>query len=577
MSWVGYLSTYTARTEGLFEGQTDVGLAAELHAGRGDARDDRLVQGASLIVSDRRPAAGAGGFVFSTGGLSGRFNTWVTALGAINTACFATYAVLSYGMAPAASFGTGAGHEREVFGALAQPLSFLGPGVESFFRGHSALARREVFLLAYGLPVLISSVVFVTLLFLLARHRGDLDPRSPRLLFRWAVACAVLSMLATPVLVPDFWWYVAWGRMVADGTNPYYTAMTLEMVRELPLNAPGRDSGLSRFAYGPIWAMVCGVAVWLAGGNGVVAGVLLKLVLTVAWCGSLYLIWLLLKQHTLWRQCIGMVIFGWLPLSLLHAVADGHNDVFMLLFVLLWLYGLQRGQAVQATVGLATSALVKYMTAPLLVLDLLHVQFSSKRRLVDYWPQAVAGVALALLAFGPFVRSIDAFGATLGMQNWTFFTPRHAVFELERLLKLKPELFRFVPAVFVLLAMYSIANYVRRPTLETFWKATLAILCGVLFSIGHNWPWFLLWVLGPAALVAGSGLTRWLVGVALAAPFAILVLVLHRGLQPSAFDPWGHTGLVLYVFALLWFLFVPRGWFQASSASDRPMSEPAAA
>jgi alpha-1,6-mannosyltransferase len=379
--------------------------------------------------------------------------------------------------------------------------------------------------------------------------------------------------------VPDFWWYVAWGRVVVGGVNPYYTPMTTEMIGDLPLNAPGRDSGLSRFAYGPIWALVSGGAMWLAGGNGILAGALIKLLLAVVWLGSLRLIWLMLSERSSWRQCVGIAIVGWLPVSVLHSVADGHNDVLVLFLVLLWLYCLQRRSPIAGSLALAGSALVKYVTAPLFILDVLYLKLSAKRRLMEYLPQALAAATLAIIALGAFVRSTDAFSATLGMQSWKFFTPQHAVFELERLLKIKPTLFWFVPVVFPLLAVYFVARYLRRPGLDAFWKATLAVMCGVLFGIGHNWPWFLIWVLGPAALVAGSALTRWVVGVALAAPFAMLVLVLHRGLPPSSFDPWGHTGLGLYAFAVFWFALAPRRlWADPGPVRSEPsMAEQAAA
>ncbi len=55
---------------------------------------------------------------------------------------------------------------------------------------------------------------------------------------------------------------------------------------------------------------------------------------------------------------------AWAPLGLLHGVADGHNDVLLILPMLLWLLWLlwlERGKLFASALALAVSISIKYL------------------------------------------------------------------------------------------------------------------------------------------------------------------------------------------------------------------------
>ena len=485
-----------------------------------------------------------------------RLKTWLTLLGVVNIVAFATYAVISYGLTPVMSLDVmnPAPRKAEIFGKLAQMIGFLGPGAQSFVSGQCALIRRGVFLLLYSLPLLISTGVFLALLILLARYHRDLESSTPKSLFRWAVIFAAISVLASPTLVQDFWLSLAWGRMVAVGLNPYYTDLKPEFAQGFPLDYWFDQ----RMTYGPLWAVVAGIVMWLAGQHVLLATGLFKLLLAGAWVASLRVIWLLLQGRSLWHQCAGIGIFGWLPLSLNQTVADGHNDVFMGLFLLLWLYGLERKKTVWASLSLAASALIKYVTAPLFLLDLLHLKYSKGRRLLEYFPQIMAASVLMAVTLGLFYRSPDFFTPTVSMGSWHFCSPSDSINALGRLIGVNLKfLGSGVRAFFFLLPVYFIMRYTKQPSPEEFHEAVLAIISGMLFSVvGHVWPWFLLWVLGLIALIPGTALARWGLGVALVMPFPFLVWTIFP-FRDSFIIP----SLLLFPLVVLWFVFAPSRWF----------------
>ena len=496
---------------------------------------------------------------------------WVAALGTINLVSLAVYSVLSYGMAPLLPFGADQSHNEEFFAQLAHMLGFLGGDVGAFVSGRGALENQQVMLLAYLLPVTASTCVSVAILMRLANSSRGLQPCVPQLLFRWAVVFAAMSALASPVLVHDFWYPLAWGRMVWAGVNPYYIDLTAPFTNALPLN-----SGHERMMYGPLLAMVSGIVMGLGNGNGFLGAAVFKLLLLVAWIGSLGLIWDLLRGWSLWHQSVGLVIFGWLPLGVIQGVADGHNDVFVVFFMVLWLYCLERGRPIAASVSLTASVLVKYVTVPLFLLDVLYLTRFQRRSLREYWPQ-FAGVALySAMVFAPFFRSLDFFSPVLPRTAWHFFSPREAVLTLENWLGVSSQGYSVAIAksLFPVLALYAVVRFVQRPGAESFRLAGLSMMSAALFGyITGLWPWYLIWVLGWAALIPSSAMARWVVGVVLVGPFLILTWVVF----PNLDDFWKFDlpALALYALPLGWLAFMAGRRFPGSESEGDVSSGPA--
>jgi alpha-1,6-mannosyltransferase len=482
-------------------------------------------------------------------------NRWFSRLGALTVASCVGSTLLSYGMAPVAPLGKPEPREAECFARLAQALEALGPGVQAFVTGQSPLARPWTFLLAYCVPLLLSTGSFLALLVLLGRHHAHLDARSPRLLFRWALAIVAASLLAAPVLAQDFWLSIGWGEMVVRGLNPYYVGLPPDILSRLPLDHVRR-----RMTYGPLWGVISAAVVWGVGEHFVLAALVFKCALAAAWSGTLWLVWSLLRGRSLWHQCAGLAVFGWMPLSGAQTIAEGHNDVFMVAPLLLWLAAIERDRPMAGSMSLAASAVVKYVTAPLFVLDALHLRGSRGRSLWSYLPQAIiaAGLMVAVLAF--FYRSPEFFAPMARMARWRFFTPSNAVLAVGKLVGLDFRGLALITlAVFPVLAVASIVRYRAEPSTESFRTAVLALMCAMLFSaVGHVWPWFVLWALAPAALVPSTALGRWVIGVALASPFPLLMW----RISPAS-DHFYTPSLVMYTAAVLWFVLAPRRWFPA--------------
>jgi len=469
----------------------------------------------------------------------------IVLLGAVNLAVLTVRAILSYFLVTVTPFGIPQENEQLFFNQLAEKLAFFGPGFQALISGNSIFRDPTYFTFAATTPLFISSVIFAALLIILVRNRKGLTDDSLRSLYRWSIVFICVSALSFPVFAQDFWLSIGWGRMTAAGVNPYYFDLSQEYTSGLPL-----DYTLGRMTYGPLWALISGIVAWISGSNVLAAAVLFKLLLAGALVGSLILIWELLDDYAVYYRCLGVALFGWLPLTLTEFAADGHNDIVMVFFLLLWLYLLRKGRMTAASVALAASVLIKYVTAPLFLLEILYFYYSLRRPLRTIVLPLAASGALMVAVTGLFFRSTEFFEAASTMRSWHFFTPQEAIALVCRWIGLSGRLKYLPMLVFPLTSVYEGVRYFKLRTDDSFRLLVLAVMATILFTApGHIFPWYLLWVTPLCALLPSQPLSRWVIGAALAFPFALLPLQFS---SLSGLMRWELPGLLIFVFAFVW-------------------------
>ncbi len=482
-----------------------------------------------------------------------KLRIWISILGCVQSASLALLGLVSYACLLQTPFGKVEANEAAFYRDWSADLAWLGAD-SALDMATKYVSKPIGYRFAYGLPLFVSTLTFVVLLLILTKYRNSIDSNTTTQCFRWATLFAVVLIPGAPV-IQDFWLSAAWGQMVVQGHNPYHEVLTTEIVQGLPLDYLGQ-----RMTYGPLWALVSATVMWISGGQTLWAALMFKIILASAWIGSLRLVWLLLRDQPYWRQCLGISIFGWLPLSAIQIVGEGHNDIMMVCHILFWLHGLRNGQSVRSSVALAASVLVKYVSAPLFLLDWLHSRYVRKSPWLHYLSQTALSGCLVFLVFALFFRSPEFFAETAGMAKWKFLTPNFGVYELGSQLGLDLKIPAWiVRGSFPLMALYATFRYWQQPNNERFTFAVLALMSSVVFSVvGHVWPWFLLWLLGPAALSASTVMARWAVGVTLVAPFSFLIISTMPADQPLRYRI---ATFVLYGLALVWISLVPKKWF----------------
>jgi alpha-1,6-mannosyltransferase len=341
------------------------------------------------------------------------------------------HAAASYAIAPLTIPSTAPGRIFPFFAQTAHLAGRIVPGIEHALTARTLMGHPDALLALYAIPLLVSTACFIGVLVAVREPRGEADPTLPRRLVWWSVAFAAAALLTNPSLVPDFWLSVAWGRVLAAGANPYFDIPRFS-TNGLPLDYP-----IMHMTYGPLWAWVSAAIMRITGGGAIAGAIVMKLVLATAWIGVVLLVDRLTATKPASERALAIVTIGWLPVSVTQTVGEGHNDVVMIVLVLVWLLQLERGRRALASLALTAATLAKYISAPLFLLDLLHLANPDARphpsvlaRVTHYLPRALIAAVFTTLVLGPLFQSPAFFAATLDVREGHFYLPADAVFAL---------------------------------------------------------------------------------------------------------------------------------------------------
>lgn len=234
-----------------------------------------------------------------------------------------------------------------------------------------------------------------------------------RAVYLVAAAVTVLLVFLPSLLSKDVFDYIVQGRLLAvQRVNPF----TIPADR-FPEDEFVRAMGWPQFTtlYGPGWVSTAGILAFVSpaslAGSVVVYKVLFLLahLLNGALVGAI-------RRGWGRRALEGEILYLWNPLILAQVAGDAHNDVFLMMWVLLGLFFWQRatalGAAFERVIGvvcLSVSVLIKYVTAPFLLLALAQTLMARRDRKGLGAAAGLALVAAAVVALGflPYVRGMD--------------------------------------------------------------------------------------------------------------------------------------------------------------------------
>jgi alpha-1,6-mannosyltransferase len=359
--------------------------------------------------------------------------------------------------------------------------------------------------LRFALPVLCAFLLYGVSL-VLARRLSGLAPRIVVLAITALLAVALLPM--NPLGAHDVYHNVASARALwLYGDNPLI----------FPPDAYPNDP-FFRFVpawqttpsvYGPLWYLVAGLPLPLAGGD-LWSNVLGQKALTAALlvCATLFVMLIAARISSEYAVAAGVLV-GWNPLLQFETAGNAHNDVLMVLFVLCALYALCRGWWVAVFPLLALSIASKYVFAVFCPLVLVWMLTRPEVPRRDVLLSLLAGGLVSVLLFAPFLAGTDLYQDLLRESAFPSFSPSaflHAIaarwlgidslsaFALVKLLLLVP----FAAGYGSVLLRVR-----RRPTLRSlidgwFWSVALILLC----VSGWFGPWYAVLLVPFGAILA---------------------------------------------------------------------------
>ncbi len=436
----------------------------------------------------------------------------------------------------------------------------------------------------------------------------DNTVRSTRFLIRciWMIAllASVVYVLAPSTLSHDYAVYAGYGRIIVlYHANPYYTPLSAFPADFFFRLDDWRDAVA---AYGPLWLLVCAISALVAG-NSVLHSIFFYRILNLlAHLLNIWLVTTILREtkHSPRLIVLGTLLYAWNPLVLLESGLGGHNDIVMVACILVGVLLSIRAEQhefkqaryyLPPALVFTSAALIKFTAAPLLLFYLVLIarrifvceqvpeqQTQTSRKYK--WNATLRAVSITALisAFLALVLYIPLWlGHSLHDIGTSLSSPPSSRLAFGSILL---ALRRISPAeqngLLALLSLHSTWNAInalvvgvflclgatwlyRTPTTLTMVQATLALLGALLIVTPWFFPWYVLWLVGLAALcVATSGnlVKRALVGSTLIFSASALFIYLFRGYPPIG-DWGGLTSLTTIgppLIALLYLLFARK-------------------
>jgi alpha-1,6-mannosyltransferase len=343
----------------------------------------------------------------------------------------------------------------------------------------------------------------------------------------WTLIFCLLLIPIHPLTSSDVFGYIFQGRIVAIwGQNPFahvYNEFAADPFYFLVTfhNLPATTG------YGPLWIAVEAALGWLARGQLLLNLFLFKGLAAGLHLAATALVYRALKRRAPDHALGGMLFYAWNPLLLFELVGNAHNDAAVAALALLGFYLLSRRRWWAAVPCLAGAALVKPVA--LLWLPLAGIWVLAR---LDTWGQrlgrAAALAALTVLpavaAYAPFWVGTATFNGLLAQSNiHDNSLPNLLIVALGSIWP--PAQYQIVQGVKLAAALlfapfYLARLFVARRDLP---RAAFDVMLFYLLFVGLQFmPWYVTWLLVPAALAVDALRRRLAVLLCLGAPLLYL-------------------------------------------------------
>lgn len=219
--------------------------------------------------------------------------------------------------------------------------------------------------------------ILTILYFLIIKNRKEIFENIKKL-FIFIAIVAIIFIAVIPFTCSDVFYYLGVGRLDSQyHQNPYYTTIkefvdsgdNNKYLEQDTVLEQGyiNDWSDSTVVYGPIWTIICKFVASFSFGNIDIGLLVFKLVNVMIHLLNCYLIYKISNKK------IFTLLYGINPFILIEGIACVHNDMFMILFMLLSLYFLvKKKNLILSIVFLAIATAIKYFTIILLPFIIIY-------------------------------------------------------------------------------------------------------------------------------------------------------------------------------------------------------------
>ena len=299
----------------------------------------------------------------------------------------------------------------------------------------------------------------------------------PVLVILFGILFRVTLIPSAPATSPDVYRYIWEGKVVYNGYNPYAYSPYAPQLQDL------RDDNYSKVTFKdiptiyPPFAQVVFLLSYTAAGNSPTG---LKLIYLL--CEIITMIFLIKLLYLKKINPNYVVLYAWLPLPIMEYFVNAHIDVVGIMFLVLFLYYLEKENLPASVFAFTFSVLTKLY--PVFLIPLLVKRLRARR---FFYFVMIFAFTSALFYF-PFIDgSISIKNALFNyLGRWEF---NASVYYILTAIVPDRETARMICAILLFISIGYIANYYR-----DFVKAVFGVMLAVLIFSPTLYPWYLGWI-----------------------------------------------------------------------------------
>lgn len=281
-------------------------------------------------------------------------------------------------------------------------------GFDAYYTFTLMKSDSETVRLISGITVIGLLLIF-SILYIFTIKREEKIFKTSKEIMIFITIISLIFIFILPYLSSDIYYYIGDSWIAAKyGENPYYTSvgdLQKEGINDEILENTGYWKDTTS-VYGPLWNSIAKLLVSFSFGNVTIALFIFKIVSYLIHLLNSNLIYKITKSKKY------MLLYGLNPLILIEFLSNVHNDIYLILFILLAIYFLIRKKNIFfAITFLALSVSLKYSTA-LLVPFILIYCFRDKtipKRLLYCILSGLGIIAFVALMYLPYYRDITIF------------------------------------------------------------------------------------------------------------------------------------------------------------------------
>ncbi len=299
----------------------------------------------------------------------------------------------------------------------------------------------------------------------------------PVIIILFGVLFRITLIPSAPTTSPDVYRYIWEGKVIYSGYNPYQYSPDAEQLENL------RDDVYSKITFKdiptiyPPMAQIVFLLSYSMSGNSIVG---LKLIFLL--CEIVTMLFLLKLLDIKGINLNYIILYAWLPLPLMEFFINAHIDVVGIMFLIVFLYFLEKEKMLAAVFAFAFSFLTKLY--PIFLIPLL-VKKLGVQRFVYF---ILIFVFTSVLFYFPFINGSLSLTNALSnyLSKWEF---NASIYYLLTAFIPDRETVRLICGTLLFISIGYIANYYK-----DFVKGVFGVLLALLIFSPTLYPWYLGWI-----------------------------------------------------------------------------------